>query len=167
MALTIVLVVLVGTGVVLGPFDSAAAQTYTHPMLLEFLAGVWIGTLWSSGRLSLGGGPLVLPMLLAGTALLVLRDQPPFGTFTQLAGACLVVIAALHPQCRAWRSDVLRLVGDASYSLYLTHLFTLGVLRVAWVRLFPNPPMVFDVVVFLAIALIACALVGWLVFRWV
>ena len=165
-ALTVVLAGLVGMGAVLGPFDSAGAQTYTHPMLLEFLAGVWIGTLWSEGRLSIRGF-WVVPMLVAGTALLVLRDQPPLGPLTQLAGASLLVVAALQQGCSAWRSRILLGIGNSSYSLYLTHIFTLGVLRVVWVRCAPSSPHGIETTMFLVGALGSCALVGWLVFRWI
>jgi exopolysaccharide production protein ExoZ len=57
-------------------------------------------------------------------------------------------------------------LGDASYSIYLSHLFTLGVLRVAWVRVFAHATLV-NSIAFMAVALIACASAGWLCYRFV
>ena len=162
-ALTAGLVGLVVIGAALGPFDSAAAQTYTHPMLLEFLAGAWIGNEWSAGRIRLSLATSVL-MIAVGATLLVLRDEPPFGQLTQVVGAAVVVTGALHERFRAWRSRVLRAIGDSSYSLYLTHIFTLGVLRLLWVRVFAATPTVWQTAGFLTAGVATCALVGWLTF---
>ena len=153
-------------GFAFGPFASAAAQTYTHPMLLEFAAGAAIAAWWLDGRWRL---PTATSsgLVAAGAVLLVLRDQEPFGTSTQIVGAVLVVVGALDTRFAAWRNQVLQALGDASYSLYLTHIFTLGALRVAWATLVPGPPGLAATLAFMAIALVVCAAVGWLVFRWI
>ena len=57
-------------------------------------------------------------------------------------------------------------LGDASYSIYLTHVFVLGILRVLWVRLVPAPTMESSVAL-MALSLIVCALSGWLCFLWI
>ena len=163
-ALTAGLVGLVAIGAALGPFDSAAAQTYTHPMLLEFLAGAWI-CVWWARRGSWLPVEVSVVMLFAGGAFLVLRDEPPFGGFNQIVGASLVVAGALNKRFYAWRSAVLLAVGDSSYSLYLTHIFTLGLLRLVWVRLYPSAPSVLSAEVFMVTSLLACAGVGWLTYR--
>jgi exopolysaccharide production protein ExoZ len=159
-------VLLTALGFAFGPFASAAAQTYTHPMLLEFAAGASIAAWWLSGRWRL---PRATSWALigAGAVLLVLRDQKPFGTSMQIAGAVLVVIGALDQRLAAWRSPVLQALGDSSYSLYLTHIFTLGALRVLWVKLVPGAPGLTATLVFMAVSLVVCAVVGWLVFRWI
>ena len=161
-ALTACLLALVVTGAIFGPFATAPAQTYTHPMLLEFVAGAWIARLWLRGRLRL---PIAvsIAMVVAGAALLVLRDLPPFGYAMKIAGAALVVAGALTPRFDAWEFKGWQAVGDSSYSLYLTHLFTLGLLRVLWTRLFPAPPDAWSTVAFMLVSLAACAWVG----RWV
>ena len=159
-------VALTTIGYAFGPFASAAAQTYTHPMLLEFAAGASIAAWWLSGRWRLP--PATSWALIgAGAVLLVLRDHEPFGTSTQIVGAVLVVIGALDARFASWRSPLLQALGDASYSLYLTHIFTLGALRVVWTRVVPEPPGVVATLVFMAISLVVCAVVGWLVFRWI
>jgi len=157
---------LTAIGLLFGPFASAAAQTYTHPMLLEFAAGASIGAWWLGGRWRL---PLASSWILiaAGAALLVLRDQEPFGTSTQIVGAILVVIGALDARFASWRSPVLQALGDSSYSLYLTHIFTLGALRVVWAKLLPQPATLATTIAFMLLSLVVCAAAGWLVYRWV
>ena len=159
-------VLLVAVGIAFGPFASAAAQTYTHPMLLEFAAGAAIAAWWRTGRWHFP--PSASPtMIVAGAVLLLLRDQEPFGTSTQIIGAVLVVIGALDARFASWRSPVLEAIGNSSYSLYLTHIFTLGVLRVVWARLLPGPPGLAMTIAFMFLSLAVCGSVGWLVYRWV
>jgi exopolysaccharide production protein ExoZ len=157
---------LVGIGFLVGPFAAAPAQTYTNPMLLEFVAGTWIGAAYLShrGRLSFG---LSIVLVVAGGVLLLARDAPPMGAFAQIVGATLVVWGALHPAFGKGRSRILQSLGDSSYSLYLTHIFTLGAIRVAWARLVPSTPGMLETAVFMFMSLLICAGVGWVTYRWI
>jgi exopolysaccharide production protein ExoZ len=163
--LVLFFVALTAIGVVFGPFASAAAQTYTHPMLLEFAAGAAIGAWWLSGRWQLQSTSWLL--IGAGFVLLFLRDREPLGTSTQIIGAILVVVGALDARFASWHNALLLALGDSSYSLYLTHIFTLGALRVVWGRLLPAPPTLAATIVFMLVSLVVCAAAGWLVYRWV
>jgi exopolysaccharide production protein ExoZ len=79
----------------------------------------------------------------------------------------LTVIGALDIRFAAWRSPLLQALGDSSYSLYLTHIFTLGALRVVWSRMLPRAPDLALTIAFMAVSLVICALVAWFVYRWV
>ncbi len=162
--LTVSLVALAAIGAIFGPFTTAPAQTYTHPMLIEFVTGAWIATLWLRGRLRL---PVTasIAMVVLGAALLVLRDEPPLGSITQIVGAALAVAGALNPRFGAWHFKVWQALGDSSYSLYLTHLFTLGALRLLWTRLFPDQPDAWSTAAFMTVSLVACAWAGWFAYR--
>lgn len=59
---------------------------------------------------------------------------------------------------------ILSALGDSSYSIYLTHIFTLGLLRVVWVSIVPTATMGSSIA-FVSISLVLCALVGWFCFR--
>jgi exopolysaccharide production protein ExoZ len=159
-------VLLTAIGFAFGPFASAAAQTYTHPMLLEFAAGAALGAWWLTGRWRLPRA-LSFAIVAAGAVLLVFRDQEPFGMSTQIVGAVLVVIGALNARFSSWRSPLLQALGDASYSLYLTHIFTLGALRLIWSKLVPGAPALASTLVFMLVALLVCSIAGWIVYRWV
>ena len=165
-SLVAILVFLVAIGLAFGPFQGAPAQTYTHPMLLEFAVGAVIGGWWLSGR---GTVPAAasLALLSVGAVLLVLRDHEPLDVGMQILGAGLVVVGALSGRFAAWRNATLQALGDSSYSLYLTHLFTLGALRSAWTRLWPAPPDGAATAVFMLVACVVSAGIGWLVFRWI
>jgi exopolysaccharide production protein ExoZ len=131
------------------------AMAYTSTILLEFLAGSIIAYLWLHKRLEIG-----LPASLAAITLgfvLLFNDQ-------HFAGAILVVVGCLNPAIQATKSKLLLSLGDSSYSLYLTHLFVLAILRVVWLRLFPNATLTSSVA-FLVIALISASIGGWLCYR--
>ena len=88
------LVGLVAIGTLLGPFENAAAQTYTHPMLLEFAGGALLGAWWKSGPRTLPAAD-ALVLLAAGAWMLFLRDRGPLGAASPIVGATLVVAGAL------------------------------------------------------------------------
>lgn len=157
---------LVGAGFAFGPFESAAARTYTDPILLEFAAGTLIGAAWLRGRISLSRTSSLV-LVLVGAFLLTQRNSFPLGTFTQMLGACLVITGALAECWSRHGSTLLRLLGDSSYSLYLTHLFTLGLLRIFWSKLSPDMTSTSFAIAYMAVSLVACAGTGYLSFRWI
>lgn len=159
------LVTLVLVGFVLGPFDNPIAQTYTHAILLEFAAGALICHLWMNGRLRLGLVSSVVAIVVGAALLVQRRTEFLEGNFTTLAGAVLVVMGSLHERFMGWHSRLLLTLGDASYSIYLTHIFTLGALRGPWIKVVPLSNTLVSATAFMVVALVASALVGWLAFR--
>jgi exopolysaccharide production protein ExoZ len=120
---TVSIVGLVAIGVGMKPTDAVLA-TYTSPIMLEFLAGIWIGVVWSemkyAGRLS------SVAMFVAGLLLIpALAWAWPEGPRIIVYGipALLIVAgAALYEKHRpVVRWPFLLLLGDASYSIYLWH----------------------------------------------
>ena len=164
--LVAVLVGLVALGTLLGPLESAAAQTYTHPMLLEFAGGALLGAWWKSAPRALPAED-ALVLIAAGTWMLFLRERGPLGAASSIVGAMLVVAGALGTRFASLQVPLLRALGDASYSLYLTHLFTLGALRVVWLRVMPGSPNSAEAAAFMAVACVACSIVGGYAYRWV
>jgi exopolysaccharide production protein ExoZ len=165
-ALVGTMVVLVLAGYVIGPFASAAGMTYTNPLLLEFAAGVVVGRLFCAGRMRIPFSASVAAVIL-GFALLITRDSALLHFYGQLVGAVLVVAGSLHPRFSEYVNRPLQALGDASYSIYLTHIFTLGVLRVVWSRAFTGETTLASAIGFMVAALIVAAVVGWLCFHWV
>lgn len=110
---------------------------YTDNIVLEFGLGVLLGAFWSSG---LGGSkPLGLAAIGAGALAIALSDRLDPGLWRALkwgapagliVGGCLLVERA-RPVA-AWRAP--RMLGDASYSLYLSHGMALTALAVVWRR---------------------------------
>jgi exopolysaccharide production protein ExoZ len=81
-----------------------------------------------------------------------------------MLGSLLVVIGCLHPMFGTWKNRLFLSLGDASYSIYLTHPFALAALRVVWARMVPHVSVT-SAIAFMAIALLTSAALGWLCYR--
>lgn len=164
-AFTAVFVLLVLSPYVNAPYQSAAARIYTSPLLLEFLAGAWIGRIWLKKVFSLST-LMSLGLFVLGVLMLISRDSPPLGVFTQILGASLVVLGALNVRFSKWNSKFLLALGNSSYSLYLTHLFTLGVFRVLWTKTMPAGMTTPLAALFMLTSLAVCVVIGWVTFKY-
>jgi exopolysaccharide production protein ExoZ len=155
---------LVVAGKIIGPSADPLVWVYTNPMLLEFVAGSAIGYLWlrQSAPASLAISCLGI---VAGGCLLLLRGAHSSIGDPQMYGAALMVAGSVHPTICAVRSRVLLALGDASYSIYLTHLFTLGALRSLWPHLISQVTMRSSLT-FILIGMFLSAGAGVLAYRW-
>jgi len=103
---------------------------YANPIILEFLAGTLLGILYLSGRMRTSGfwfAAIILGFLLLWKGYLVLGSIP----YTGLAATMIVAGALFAPPIKV---PFLQAVGDASYSLYLTHVITLAGVAAIWTR---------------------------------
>lgn len=135
-----------------------------NPMFLQFLAGVWLARLAQEGLLPERAiGWLLMGMGLALFLLLWLSAIDPDLWRPMIWGvpAALVVAGAVSVEADGgwpdWRW--LGLLGNASYSLYLTHTLTIGALAMtigAW-----NPPL------FVPLAMAVAAAGGLAGYLWV
>lgn len=118
-----------------------ALPFWTNSITLEFIFGVLIGLACSSKR-SLPAS-VALPLAGLGVALAIamgpwwgLNQSLPRLISGGVPAALLVAAAALGPNLSATRLvTVLVALGDASYSLYLTHPFVIRPLRNVWIAL--------------------------------
>jgi exopolysaccharide production protein ExoZ len=126
------------TCVAIGLFAPASpySTVYASPLLLEFLAGILIA--FAMSKVDITSPKLAVVLIVAGLAGLVassMLDKP--NGFTRvlawgvpsafiLSGALIAERAAFIPKIKS-----LRVLGDASYSLYLTHMITIGVAKLA------------------------------------
>lgn len=146
-------------GLVGGPFTGAVARTYTDPVILEFAAGVLIAQLWLRRVLDIPL-PMSAGLLLAGVALIVLGAADPVGSVARQCGALLLVIACLSRAAQGLEIQSLKRLGDASYSIYLTHVFFLATLGPPWNRFVSPAPSWVNAVTFMALALAGSAITG-------
>lgn len=109
---------------------------YTDPIVLEFVAGSFIGTYYATGkRIPLVASLIVLLCVIALRKVYAptLTDVNRFIVFGLPAFTIVFVALALETRIR-W-SRFLGKLGDASYSLYLTHVlsvpFALKVIQIA------------------------------------
>ena len=163
-ALTGALGGLVLAGLVLRP-SGAAAASYTSPLLLEFLAGVWLGRLvtagWRPNRIV--AAALVAFGLAAFAASSVIETGDGFRMLVWGVPSAALVTGMLGLELAGWSPKIapLKLLGDASYSIYLFHPFLLKTAQALFGRL-PAPLTVIGVV---AAAGVAGVLIYWLVER--
>jgi exopolysaccharide production protein ExoZ len=120
---------LAAAGFVLRP-SGPLGFTYTNPILLEFLAGLWLAHLWPRLRLSLAAAM----GLTAGGLVLSLAAVPFEGRWPTVVTAgppALMIVTGVLAMDRPGAPPIgwLKAIGDASYSIYLWHLPIMGV---AW-----------------------------------
>jgi exopolysaccharide production protein ExoZ len=117
----------------IGFVDPPAYPLFANPMLMQFAAGAWLGQAWLKGALPgrVIGWALVIVGVDLFAAQQVLRLHAPqmqimldlwrpflwgIPAFLTVAGAVSIEAGGGVPEVRA-----LRVLGDASYSLYLCH----------------------------------------------
>ena len=129
----------------LGVIDSLPPELafYTNIRILEFWFGLLIGHLVLNGQLHLQKSTAALIALggflvLLGATLLGDWNQPLLqGLLTAVLPASAVVLGVLALEERGIlrMHPFLHWLGDASYSVYLSHIFSLGLARYVWSRL--------------------------------
>lgn len=104
--------------------SSPVGQAYTSPLLMEFLAGIYICRAWLNGTiLSKTTALTAIALGVAGiTAIYALHTQLPHCIGSGVPAA-LIVLGAVSLESRGVILNIrwLKVLGDASYSIYLTH----------------------------------------------
>lgn len=172
------LIVAATTGLVWAP-SYPAFSFWTNPIILEFGLGMAIGWAYTQG-LRLPASALlpgvVMAMMVLAIAPPLAHDMDPMRVIHYgLPAMILVSVCSLassakdHARLPAW----ITLHGDSSYSLYLSHPFTLGIVTVVWVRLDLHTLSLslfgtgVSAWLYVVAAALACAVVGRLVYRYV
>jgi len=145
---------------------------YTDAMILPFVAGCWLGLGWVSGsfdRLPRWLVPgLAAAAAIAGTIAFGL-DRSTASPLTFVAvltlAACLVG-GGLALEHKLRPMPLLEKLGDASYAIYLIHMFVVGAL-VAVCRRFADPTQPLVGVAIIVLALVLASVAGMLVHRYV
>jgi len=125
----------ISTPVLLGIFIAdrlpLELRFYTRPELLEFVAGVALGAAYVAGKTPRGAA--AAGALGAASLLLVAAGQPAidFRALHWGLPALLLCMAGLAAEdlLRMRPNGVAKLLGDASYSIYLVHIPMMAVLR--------------------------------------
>lgn len=114
----------------------AVMRFYTGSIMLEFVAGMIIGAYFNAyGAPSKRFAPLFW-LVLAGAlawANAVMWDQSTRGLVYGIPAAIVIFLALSVPASGASVvGRVMKKLGDASYTIYLFHLFPLAAMRVGW-----------------------------------
>lgn len=144
------------------------AGFYTQPRVLEFWLGMALGAWHANHRARVA--PAIAAVLAAAAYAILLRNPLQLSTDGLIASgfpAMIIVACVVEIERRGALPEVpiLGLLGDASYSIYLTHMFTLGVLRTLWVHL-PALERLGDIA-FMLIAITALSVAGVGAYQWI
>lgn len=142
---------------------------FTRPVMLYFVIGMVMGAV----RLRFGA--LRLPVAEAALCLMMLIPLAlavRFGAqeITLIGALCVALVLALASLLEGSRTHsafatIAKAFGDASYSMYLTHSFLLGVLGVVLTRVAAGHTGLLCMLI--ALACLICAGAAWLVWRFV
>lgn len=170
-AMTVFFLLSISLGYVMDRNGAFIAQA-THWLLAEFLLGVFLGLLFKGGR-SIPNALGVILILASCVLLMLALAFRTNGTlvpilrfaFFGLAAACIVTTMTLTPlsQKLLFPKSVL-LLGNVSYSLYLTHVFTLPAMLLVLRRLSPDFPA-WATITLLFVASILIAVIFYVVFE--
>jgi exopolysaccharide production protein ExoZ len=130
-----------GVGAALGN-----AAFFVDPMILEFVLGVIVGSVFVNGRVS-----WTMPVAAAcAIAALLVVDPASRVIVSGLPAACLVAAAAWLSRKRvdpSWPERALARLGDASYSIYLAQVETVSLAAKSVASLIPAiPPLLLLIV---------------------
>ncbi|WP_269716556.1 acyltransferase family protein [Caulobacter sp. NIBR2454] len=147
---------------VLGAAFPPAYLVLANPMLLEFVAGMALARLWRAGGLPGQGASIAL--IAAAFALLAWQHFAVFvpGNWRPITWgvpALMIVAGALGLEgSRLFRPQILQKLGDASYSIYLSHILIAPLVAKA---IWPGLPWLF-----IPAMLLVAAGAGWLCHLW-
>jgi exopolysaccharide production protein ExoZ len=130
--LAVIFTGLVTLGALLDP-TAPIPQTYTNPIILEFVGGMLIAELWSKyGLASTGFGLGCIALACAGFLALYIGDHAPdVYVCGPLAMALVLGVVLLESKDQIGRWSPLAYLGDASYSIYLWHTLAISVVAKA------------------------------------
>lgn len=144
--------------------EVTAARFYSNTIVFEFVAGVFLADAYLKGWLA--SRVLALPLVALGFAGMVVGDLLDLEDYRAIAFGIPAALAVYGAVSFDWARvpglGWLRAIGDASYSLYLTHIFVLAGARVVFLHL---PEALRSPIVFLALALGISIAVALLVYR--
>ncbi len=131
---------LVLAGIVLPFAGNAWFDFFTNSLMLEFIFGMIVALVAPRIRLP---GWLIGVLLAAAIAWFGWAIMQPVGRLDAMrwliyglpAAAIVLLVVSADLQGRVKNLRWLVLLGNASYALYLVHLFVLGAIRAAWPRL--------------------------------
>jgi peptidoglycan/LPS O-acetylase OafA/YrhL len=135
-----VLIALAGLGTFIHNGGVATIQVYTDNIVLEFAFGMMLAKLFGVMKPFKGDFAVACALILVGAVGIVVDAQwfeiyPRCLVYGLPAAAAVLGCLILEAGHYGKFNRLLLLTGDASYSIYLAHLFPLAILRFAWNRL--------------------------------
>jgi exopolysaccharide production protein ExoZ len=159
-----VLVTLTALGALGVSAANPAWKFYSNDIVLEFVFGMTLAGLFLNDVLRRSGTSVGIILIALGAAGLVVGgyhlELPRALVFGVPAAFIVAGALAIESARRVPKVQPFMLLGDASYSIYLAHLFPLALERFAWSRLGLPTDGVLAVAAFVSLAMIGGALSG-------
>lgn len=156
LASSVLAVVLAG---VLWDFNSIPLTFWTGNVFGEFALGIGVYFIYKSQRWA-PSAPVAAILLMLGFAGLALPNHDIPQLVADGPFAAVVVWSALYLARTFGRVRPLSLLGDASYSIYLTHAFALGICYKILNMLGMSAPTPFNITFAMTFCVVASALLG-------
>ena len=121
-------------------FSTTATNFYMNNIILEFAFGMLIAQAFLMGKFE-RIGPMVAVGLVAAGILALLACDPLYSSSNRAfsyglpAAAIVAGAVAFETRSDSFHKPFLQFVGDASYSIYLVHVFPVAILRVIWPKI--------------------------------
>lgn len=146
--------------------ENAIILTYTNNLLIEFVIGVYIAKLFLSNTLKIKSALIPFLLLTCGICGLLATNIFSFGE--NLRGiyygipAALIVISCLmiEQQGLISKFKLLHLLGDASYSIYLAHTYSLTIIRIFWQKMIHIEPTLLQMFGFIVVSIVISSCAG-------
>lgn len=146
--------------------DSGPLLFWGRPIIIEFLIGVMLARAYSQGghrpNLALFAGCVALSFaaywLLQGFDSRLIRLGLPSAIFSS------AFIFFLPARLDGMAGAIAKLGGDSSYTLYLSHPFTLGAVKIIWLKLDPTASAPWA---YVWAATLICVIAGYFLYLWI
>lgn len=146
-----------------GQNGSAVFAAYTSPIITEFFQGMLIALIHQ--RRSLAAYWMALPLGIGALFVFGNLDAPRLLIWGLPSTLILVGCLALEDARKMPTLPLFRLLGDASYSIYLSHVFVLQIGLLVWWKVPVSGWTQF--LIFTPTAVVGCAFIGILVYRYI
>ncbi len=111
----------------LAPPTNPVLPFYLNAFPLAFAAGTWIGWLFLNGEVTSNKRRiLALGLVAAGGLALAFADGGTLGFAGQIVWATCLLVLGLLLESKLGQWNLFEKLGDASYTLYLSHIFVVG-----------------------------------------
>jgi exopolysaccharide production protein ExoZ len=164
LVLAVSILALVTAGAIFDLKNNAVLRVWTSGMLGEFALGMGVYLLVSH-RTWLPNPRAALLIMLTAFAVLALPNEPVPRLLADGVPAALIVWSGVYVGRAMHKRKLLALLGDASYSIYLTHVFALPYCYRVFHQMHLAEPTPLNVAVVLTLSTVFSAVVGVIVYR--
>ena len=150
------------------PASAVAVHFWTQPILMEFALGMLLGTIWQTFPIQTPSPNVARSCLVLSVLVLLVAPEHILQVcdigFGAASGMIVAAALVLERNGKQLRWQWVQRLGDASYSIYLTHFFVTGAMEKACRHISPGGV---GIVAFILVSLVLSGVVGVVVHIWI